>query len=36
VGAKDQKDRSSMDIERFFSLIRFENEEKIDELGLDI
>jgi hypothetical protein len=36
VGAHAQEDRSAIDVERFLSLVRFENQEMLDELGLDI
>jgi hypothetical protein len=34
VGAQLLKNRSTIDVERFLSLIRFENREKMDEIGL--
>jgi len=36
VGAQVLKNRSTDDVERFLSLIRFENREKIQELELDL
>jgi len=35
VGAHVQKSRSTDDVERFLSSIRFENREKLNELVLD-
>jgi heme-degrading monooxygenase HmoA len=36
LGAQVLKNRSTDDVERFLSLIRFENREKIQELELDL
>jgi hypothetical protein len=36
VGAQIFKDRSTVDVERFLSLIRFENRGKTEELGLEL
>jgi hypothetical protein len=36
VGAQIIEDRSTDDVERFLSSIRFENRGKIDELGLEL
>jgi hypothetical protein len=36
VGAQVFKNRSTDDVERFLSLIRFENREKLEEMGLDL
>jgi hypothetical protein len=36
VGAQAVKNRSTDDVERFFSLIRFEKREKLEEMGLDL
>ena len=36
VGAHSYKNRSTDDVERFMSSIRFENREIIEELGLDL
>ena len=36
VGAHARKDRSTNDVERFLSQIRFENREELEELGLNI
>jgi hypothetical protein len=36
VGAQIIEDRSTIDVERFLSSIRFENRGKIDELGLEL
>jgi len=33
LGAQAQKNRSTDNVERFLSLIRFENKEKLKELG---
>ncbi len=35
VGAQVLKNRPTNDVERFLSLIRFENRRKMEELGLD-
>jgi hypothetical protein len=36
VGASEPKNRSTADVERFLFLIRFEQREKLAELGLDL
>jgi hypothetical protein len=36
VGAQAIENRSSDNVERFLSSIRFENREKMEELGLDV
>jgi len=36
VGAQNSKNRSTYDVERLFSLIRFEQREKLEEMGLDL
>ena len=36
MGAQFLKDRSTDDVERFLSLIRFEQRGKLEELGLDL
>ena len=36
VGAQILENRSADDMERFLSLIRFENKGKMEELGLDL
>jgi hypothetical protein len=36
VGTQIIEDRSTDDVERFLSSIRFENRGKIDELGLEL
>jgi hypothetical protein len=36
VGAQVLKNRSTDDVERFLSLIRFEHREKLEEMGLDL
>ena len=35
MGAHAQEDRSTDDVERFLSLVRFESREKLDELVTD-
>jgi len=36
LGAQVLKNRSTDDVERFLSLIRFEHREKLEEMGLDL
>ena len=36
MGAQVLRNRSTDDVERFLSLIRFENRGKMEELGLDL
>ncbi|UCH60345.1 MAG: hypothetical protein JSV61_02420 [Anaerolineales bacterium] len=36
VGAHDQESRSTADVQRFLSFIRFEQREKLEELELEI
>jgi hypothetical protein len=36
VGAQVFKDRSTVDVERFLSSLRYENRGKIEELGLEL
>jgi hypothetical protein len=36
VGAQIIKNRSTDDVERFLSIIRFEQREKLEEMGLDL
>jgi hypothetical protein len=36
LGAQILKNRSTDDVERFLSLIRFEQREKLEELGVDL
>jgi hypothetical protein len=36
VGAQIIKDRSTVNVERFLSSVRFENRGMLDNLGLDI
>ena len=36
MGAQGVKNRSTDDVERFLSLIRFEQRGKLEEMGLDL
>lgn len=36
VGAHDLKNRSTVDVERFLTLIRFENRKKMEDLGINL
>jgi hypothetical protein len=35
VGASDSKSRSTGDVERFLSMLRFDSKGKLDDLGID-
>jgi hypothetical protein len=36
LGSSDQKEPFDMPVERFLSMLRFENKGKLDDLGLEI